>query len=497
MNMVRVKRALLSVSDKTELLALGTYLSELGVEILSTGGTAKKLREGGLTVIDVAEYTKSPEMLDGRVKTLHPLIHGGILAVRGNAQHEAEMAAQGVGEIDLVVVNLYPFEQTVAKGSDFDTCVENIDIGGPSMLRSAAKSHAYVTVVTDASQYGPLIAQMKANDGCTSLDLRKSFAAAAFKVSAGYDASISSYFASQVAAPAAAAAADATAPALTVERSYEVAFPLKYGCNPHQKPAAIYQTVVGGVAAPLPFEVINGRPGYINLCDAMNAWQLVKELRSALGLCAAASFKHVSPAGAAVYAPLSDTLLQTYDCVGKQGVADGSSAAAIAYVRARNADPMSSFGDFVAISDTVDVALAKILKSEVSDGIIAPDYEPEALAILQKKKGGKYIILKGNPDHVPLEVEMRELHGCTFAQKRNTALFTAETHCVDVVTKDAAGAADVIPSDAVRDMVLASIALKYTQSNSVGYAKDGQVRIFFFFFCSFLYFIPLTYCITD
>jgi len=234
---------------------------------------------------------------------------------------------------------------------------------------------------------------------------------------------------------------------------------LKYGCNPHQKPAALYRLV----GTKLPFAVLNGKPGYINTCDATNAWQLVRELRQSLNMPAAASFKHVSPAGAAVAVPLPDTLAQAYEAK------PGLSPVALAYLRARNADPMSSFGDFCAVSDTVDVSLAKLLKWEVSDGIIAPGYTPEALEILSKKKGGKFIILQGDTTVDPPAEEWRELHGAVLAQKRNTTLFGKE-HLKDIKTKDKA-----LPSSAVIDLIVASITLKYTQSNSVSFALGGQV----------------------
>jgi phosphoribosylaminoimidazolecarboxamide formyltransferase/IMP cyclohydrolase len=193
-----VTRALLSVSDKNGLIELATILATYNVELLSTGGTAKALRDAGFTVIDVSDYTGSPEILDGRVKTLHPKVHGGLLGVRGNPRHESEMAANDIRNIDLVVMNLYPFESTVASGAEFPQCIENIDIGGPSMLRSSAKNHAYVAIITSPVQYQTLIDEMKANNGATTLATRKKFAARAFATSAAYDAAISSYFASQL-----------------------------------------------------------------------------------------------------------------------------------------------------------------------------------------------------------------------------------------------------------------------------------------------------------
>jgi len=480
---------------------LGKYLASIGCEILSTGGTARTLRKAGVNVVDVSDFTGSPEILNGRVKTLHPKIHGGILAVRGNEMHEKEMKENDVKYIDAVVVNLYPFKETVSKGHDFETCVENIDIGGPSMLRSSAKNHSSVVVVTSPDQYGSLIEELKKNNGKTTPTLRRRFAAAAFQHSAKYDATISSYFADNVGSnqnndePSKemdndmslieTIEADAKRQGLpansqtiaftlgfmasqndnknedmtTITRKYVKCIDLKYGCNPHQKPAALYRPV----DSPLPFKILNGKPGYINTCDATNAWQLVRELRASTGLPAATSFKHVSPAGAAVAMPLSDTLAKAYEAK------SDLSPVALAYVRARNADPMSSFGDFCAVSDKVDVSLAKVLKYEVSDGIIAPAYDPEALKILSAKKKGNFIVLQGSIDQDPPMQEYRELHGAVLMQKRNDAVFSSK-HLENVVTKS-----KTIPKNASVDLIVASVTLKYTQSNSVSYAVDGQV----------------------
>ncbi|TYZ62201.1 hypothetical protein PybrP1_009794 [[Pythium] brassicae (nom. inval.)] len=449
-SLVPIRRALLSVSDKTGVVELARFLAQHGVELLSTGGTAKALRDAQLPVVDVSTYTGAPEMMDGRVKTLHPKIHGGLLGVRGNTQHEADMAANGVQPIDLVVLNLYAFDAAVATGADFDTCIENIDIGGPSMLRSSAKNHKSVVICTSPAQYPALVAELEANSFATSSAFRRQCAAAAFALSASYDSSISSWLNGQLgeAAP-------------TVTRVYQHELTLKYGCNPHQKPASILSLA----GASLPFKVLNGTPGYINLLDAANAFQLVRELRLALDLPAAASFKHVSPAGAAVAVELDSSLHAAYE-VGNVAL----TPLALAYLRARNADPLSSFGDFVAVSDVVDEATAKILKREVSDGIIAPGYEPAALAILQSKKGGGFIVLEADAAFPLPAVEYREVAGITFAQRRNDVLFT-EAHLQDVQTTGAGP----LSAAQKRDLVLAAITLKYTQSNSVGYAKDGQM----------------------
>lgn len=456
-DIVPITRVLVSVSDKSGIVDFCQFLASKNVEILSTGGTAKKLREAGMTVMDVSEYTGGAECLDGRVKTLHPKVHGGLLAVRGNPEHERQMKEQGMSNIDMTILNLYPFEQTVAKGAEFTQCIENIDIGGPSMMRSTAKNHAFTSIVTSPDQYAQIQKEIEEKGG-TTLKLRKKLAAKAFALSAAYDGAIASYFSEQLSATD----DDATEAAPVVPCVYQPEFSLKYGCNPHQKPA----TILSRMGKPLPFDVLNGKPGYINLLDACNALQLVMELRQATGLAAASSFKHVSPAGAAVAVPLSDLEIQAYE------VKDASelTPVALAYLRARNADPMCSFGDFCAVSDIVDESAARVLKREVSDGIVAPGYTPEALELLKTKKGGKFIILQSTPDYNPGEVEYREVYGMTFAQKRNDVIITKDHMEQKVVTSN-----KDLTEAAIRDLILASICIKYTQSNSVGFAKDGMM----------------------
>ena len=460
-DVVPIRRALISVSDKTGIVEFATFLASQNVELLSTGGTAKKLREAGLTVKDVSEYTGAAECLDGRVKTLHPKVHGGLLAVRGNPEHETQMKEQGMSFIDMTILNLYPFEATVASGANLAQCVENIDIGGPSMLRSTAKNHNFTTIVTDPAQYAEIQAEMEANKGGTTLALRRRLAAKAFALTAAYDSAIAAHLAQELAAKEDSSTKISK---VVVPRVYQPEFPLKYGCNPQQKPAMI----LSRAGSKLPFDVLNGVPGYINLLDAANAWQLVIELKQATGLTAASSFKHVSPAGAAVAVPLSDVECQAYEV--KPEEKDSLTPSALAYLRARNADPMCSFGDFCAVSDVVDEGTAKYLKKEVSDGIVAPGYTPEALEILKAKKGGKFIILQATPDYHAGEVEYREVYGMTFSQKRNDIVLTKDHMTNKVVTSKSS-----LDDAAVRDLIVASICIKYTQSNSVGFAKNGMM----------------------
>ncbi|XP_012276095.1 bifunctional purine biosynthesis protein PURH isoform X2 [Orussus abietinus] len=437
------KLALLSVSDKSNLLPFGKKLHELGLTLVASGGTAKSLRDVGLPVKDVSEITGAPEMLGGRVKTLHPAVHAGILA-RLTDSDQADIKNQGFELIYIVVCNLYPFVKTISKSDvTIDDAVENIDIGGVTLLRAAAKNHSRVTVICDPNDYEKVITELEtSNDTNTSSDTRKTLALKAFTHTAEYDAAISDYFRKQYSAGISQLS-------------------LRYGMNPHQKPAQIYTTL-----EKLPLKVVNGCPGFINLCDALNGYQLVKELKLALDLPAATSFKHVSPAGAAVGLPLNADharLCQVDDII------NSLTPLACAYARARGADRMSSFGDFVALSDPCDVPTAKIISREVSDGIIAPGYSDGALEILKKKKNGGYCILRIDPTYEPAPQEHKVLYGMTLEQLRNDAVIDKTTFA-NIVTKT-----KNLSHDAIRDLIVATIALKYTQSNSVCYAKDGQV----------------------
>ncbi|KAM9765994.1 bifunctional purine biosynthesis protein ATIC [Menidia menidia] len=434
--------ALLSVSDKTGLVDFAKRLVHAGLSLVASGGTAKALREAGLAVRDVSELTGHPEMLGGRVKTLHPAVHAGILA-RKSPSDAADMEKLGYSLVRLVVCNLYPFVKTVSDpGVAVEDAVEQIDIGGVTLLRAAAKNHARVTIVCDPADYSLVAKEMEnSEDKDTTLETRRTLALKAFTHTAQYDDAIADYFRGQYGRGVSQ-------------------LPLRYGMNPHQAPAQIYT-----LRSELPLRVVNGSPGFINLCDALNAWQLVRELRRALGLAAAASFKHVSPAGAAVGVPLSEEEAKV--CMVHDLLKD-LTPLATAYARARGSDRMSSFGDFIAVSDVCDVPTAKIISREVSDGIIAPGYEEEALKILSKKKNGNYCVLQMDPDYEPDQTELRVLFGLHLKQKRNDALID-KAFFSNVVSKGS------MPEEAVRDLTVATIAVKYTQSNSVCYAKDGQV----------------------
>ncbi|AGO13354.1 AaceriAFR213Cp [[Ashbya] aceris (nom. inval.)] len=438
--MVYSKTAILSVYDKTGLLDLAKGLAENNVRILASGGTARMVREAGFPVEDVSSITNAPEMLGGRVKTLHPAVHGGILA-RNLESDEKDLKEQGIEKVDFVVCNLYAFKETVAKvGVTVEEAVEEIDIGGVTLLRAAAKNHSRVTILSDPRDYPQFLSEL--SKGEIPEDMRNKLALKAFEHTADYDAAIADFFRKKYS-----------------EGKSQLT--LRYGANPHQKPAQAF----AALHEELPFKVLSGSPGYINLLDALNSWPLVKELSASLNLPAAASFKHVSPAGAAVGLPLSDVEKQVYFVADIENL----SPLACAYARARGADRMSSFGDWIALSNIVDVPTAQIISKEVSDGVVAPGYEPEALEILKKKKSGKYCILQIDPNYTPEPLESRQVFGVTLQQKRNDAIINKSSF------KEIVSANKDLPESAVVDLTVATIALKYTQSNSVCYAKNGMV----------------------
>lgn len=382
-------------------------------------------------------------MLAGRVKTLHPAVHAGILA-RDLASDEKDLAEQSIDKVDYVVCNLYPFKDTVAKiNVTVPEAVEEIDIGGVTLIRAAAKNHSRVTILSDPNDYAGFLKELEGGE--VKENSRRLYALKAFEHTADYDAAISDYFRKEYAS------------GLKYRQ-------LRYGANPHQKPAAAFVK-----EGDLPFEVLCGSPGYINLLDALNSWPLVKELRQALGKPAAASFKHVSPAGAAIGLPLTAEEKKVFFVEDIPGIDE--SGLAQAYARARGADRMSSFGDFIALSDNVDVATASIISKEVSDGVIAPGYEDAALEILKKKKGGKYLVLKMDPEYQPQKNEARTVYGVTLTQQRNDIEITPSSFGTVITPKDNPH----VPESALRDLTVATIAIKYTQSNSVCYATRGQI----------------------
>ncbi len=425
----KIGRALLSVSDKTNLIAFARALSQMGVELISTGGTAAALRAEGLPVKDVAELTGFPEMLDGRVKTLHPKVHGGLLSVRGNAEHERQTAAHGIAPIDLLVVNLYPFEATVAKGAPFEECIENIDIGGPALIRAAAKNHASVTVVVEPADYEHVLSEMRANSGATTLDLRKQLAAKAYARTAAYDAAIGNWFAATLGdeAPEWRAFAGKLSQAL------------RYGENPHQS-AAFYVTSERRFGVATAVQHQGKELSYNNLNDTDAAYELVAELGGSGP--AVAIIKHANPCGAATAATLRE-----------------------AYVKALRCDPVSAFGGIIALSGTIDAAAAEEVTKIFTEVVIAPDATPEAKAIFAGKKNLRLLTAGGLPEPRAPGVTVRSLAGGLLVQSRDNGIVGAAD--LKVVTKRAP------TNQELADLLFAFKVAKHVKSNAIVYVKDG------------------------
>ncbi len=423
----KITRALISVSDKTGMVELSQALADAGVEILSTGGSAKALADAGVPVVEVSEYTGFPEIMDGRVKTLQPKIHGGLLAVRGNISHEAAMQTHGIQQIDLLVVNLYPFEATVAKGAKFDECIENIDIGGPAMIRAAAKNHAFVSVVVDPNDYGRLIKEMATGGGTTSAAFRRELAAKAYARTGAYDAAISSWFAGEV---------GETFPTRTV-MSGTLKQVLRYGENPHQK-AAFYTSSESRPGIATATQLQGKELSFNNLNDTDAAFELAGEFKNGP---ACVIVKHANPCGVATGADL-----QT------------------AYARALACDTESAFGGIIAFNDTLDAATAKDAAELFAEVIIAPAISDEAKAILGAKKNLRVLVTGAMPDPTSEGMTVRSLAGGYLLQNRDSLLISAD---LKVVTKRQ-------PSDAeMADLMFAFTVCKHVKSNAIIYAKDG------------------------
>jgi len=423
----KITRALISVSDKTGLEEFGAFLASQGVRLLSTGGSAKALRDAGLAVTDVADHTDFPEMLDGRVKTLHPKIHGGILGRRDLDAHRVAMEAHDIAPIDLVVVNLYPFEQTVARGGDFDECVENIDIGGPALIRAAAKNHEFVTIITDPADYEAVMADMKTGGGKVGAELRRRLAAVAYARTAAYDTHIAAWFEAQ---------ADNPFPArLSVTGMRKQT--LRYGENPHQQ-AALY---LGGDKRPgvAVAEQIQGKElSYNNLNDTDAAFELVAEFDDP----AVAIIKHANPCG----------------------VATGETAIE-AYRRAQACDPVSAFGGIVALNRPLDAETAKAITEIFVEVVIAPDADSGARAVFAGKKNLRLLLTGEMPDPAAGGMTMKTIAGGFLLQNRDNGRITQSD--LRTVTKRA-------PTDQeLADMLFAFKVCKHTKSNAIIYVREG------------------------
>ena len=428
---IPIKRALISLSDKSGLDELAAGLARHNVELISTGGTAAKLRELGHDVRDISDVTGFPEIMDGRVKTLHPKVHGGLLGVRDNEVHAAAMDDHGIAPIDLVVVNLYPFEATVAAGASRDDIIENIDIGGPSMVRSAAKNHAFVAVVTDPADYDDLLAELDANSGATSLDLRRRLAAKAFALTAAYDSMISQWF----------AFADQgelfpSAITLAMQRGAE----LRYGENPHQA-AALYVPRGPHSRGIAQASQVQGKAlSYNNYNDADAALELVAELRDAGPACVIV--KHANPCGVALGTSLA-----------------GAYAAALA------CDSVSAFGGIVAVNAPLDRAAAEAIVGIFTEVVIAPDADEDARAVFAAKKNLRLLLTGDLPDPARPGMAVKSIAGGWLVQTRDNGHVTRDQ--LKCVTKRQ-------PSDReVADCLFAWTVAKHVKSNAIVYAKDG------------------------
>lgn len=425
---VKIQRALLSVSDKSGLVELGQALAGWGVELVSTGGTAKALRDAGLAVKDVSDITNFPEMMDGRVKTLHPMVHGGLLSVRDDPEHAKAMTDHGIGAIDLVVVNLYPFAQTVAKGAGRDEVIENIDIGGPSMVRSAAKNHAYVTIATDPADYAEIIA----SGGTTTFDMRKRFAAKAFAATATYDAMISSWFAH---------ADQGQFFPETLSIPVRKAEELRYGENPHQQ-AALYLPVGPSARGIAQATQIQGKElSYNNYNDADAALELVSEFRN--GPPTVVIVKHANPCGVAS----ADTLIEAYE-------------AALA------CDSVSAFGGIIAVNRPLDGKTAEAISGIFTEVVAAPDADDDAKAVFAKKKNLRLLLTGDLPDAKRPGMMVKSIAGGMLLQSRDNGHVGLDD--LKVVTKRA-------PTEQeLKDCLFAWTVAKHVKSNAIVYAKGGS-----------------------
>ena len=428
-NLRRVSRALLSVSDKDGLIDFARALADRGIEIVSTGGTRKALADAGLKVVDVSELTGFPEMMDGRVKTLHPKVHGGLLAIRNNEDHAGAMKTHDIRAIDLLVVNLYPFEATVAKGAAYDDCIENIDIGGPAMIRAAAKNHGDVAVIVEPADYGALLDELKAHDGATTLDLRKRLAAKAYARTAAYDAAISNWFADTL---------KDDAPSFRALGG-KLAEALRYGENPHQS-AAFYRTPEQRFGVSTARQLQGKQLSYNNINDTDAAYECVAEF-DARRTAACVIVKHANPCGVAEGKDITD-----------------------AYRKALACDPVSAFGGIVAINKKLEAEAARAITEIFTEVIIAPEASDEAIAIVGAKKNLRLLLAGGLPDPRGKGITAKTVAGGLLVQSRDNAV--VDDMELKVVTKRA-------PTNAeLRDLAFAFRVAKHVKSNTIVYVKD-------------------------
>jgi phosphoribosylaminoimidazolecarboxamide formyltransferase / IMP cyclohydrolase len=425
----RVTRALLSVSDKAGLIELARALAAHGVELISTGGTAKAIAAAGLKVRDVSELTGFPEMMDGRIKTLHPKVHGGLLAIRDNAEHAQAMKAYGIAPIDLLVVNLYPFEAAVDNGADFAKCIENIDIGGPAMIRAAAKNHDDVAVVVEASDYQAVLDELAANKGATTLALRRRLAAKAYARTAAYDAAISNWFAGEL---------KTEAPDFRAFGGRLIQ-PLRYGENPHQT-AAFYRTPDKRPGISTARQLQGKELSYNNINDTDAAYECIAEFDPAR-TAACVIVKHANPCG----------------------VAEGPDLVT-AYRKAFACDSQSPYGGIIAVNRTLDAEAARAIIGIFTEVIIAPDATEEAIAIIAGRRNLRLLLAGGLPDPRAPGLTAKTVAGGLLVQSRDNAV--VDDMALKVATRRA-------PTDAeLRDLKFAFRVAKHVKSNTIVYAKD-------------------------
>lgn len=429
MDQRKVSRALLSVSDKTGVVEFARALAKIGVELVSTGGTRKSLADAGLNVRDISDLTHFPEMMDGRVKTLHPKVHGGLLAIRENPEHEAAMLAHDIQPIDLLIVNLYPFEETLAKGASFEDCVENIDIGGPAMIRGASKNHQDVAVIVDPGDYQCIIEELNETGGATRLATRRRLAQKAYARTAAYDAAISNWLAEQL--------NDEQPPV----RAFggRLAQVMRYGENPHQQ-AGFYLTADARVGVATAKQTQGKQLSYNNINDTNAAFECVSEF-DPVRTAAVAIIKHANPCGVAEGATLVE-----------------------AYEKALRCDPVSAFGGIVALNRKIDVATAKEIIKIFTEVIIAPDADDEAIKLIGAKKNLRLLLTGGVPDPRAPGQAFHSVAGGFLVQTRDRAV--VEDMTLTVVTKRAPTAREL------NDLKFAYRVVKHVKSNAIVYAKD-------------------------
>ncbi len=428
---IDVRRALVSVSDKTGLVEFARALAERGVEIVSSGGSQKALADAGIAATEVAAVTGFPEMLDGRVKTLHPKIHGGILAIRDDAEHAAALAAHDIRPFDLVVVNLYPFEQAVAAGADEATAVENVDIGGPALIRAAAKNHAYATVVVDPADYAIVLAALAEHRGAVPYGLRRRLAAKAFARTAAYDGAIAGWFATAI--------GDDMPPVRVIAGKLRES--LRYGENPHQT-AGFYATGERRPGVTTARQAQGKALSYNNINDVDAAFELVAEFDPA-DRAAVAIIKHANPCGVATGTTLRE-----------------------AYLKALQADPVSAFGGVIALNRPLDAEAAGEIVKIFTEAIIAPDASDVAAAVVGAKKNLRLLLAGALPDPRGKGLTFRSVAGGFLVQERDNAAPDPDT--LKVVTKRAPTAVEMA------DMLFAMRVAKHVKSNAIVFARDGS-----------------------